>query len=141
MHLCVYTYLCTVSYYLLVTFTLLTTGIISYQTCLPRCILLIFRLQQVFVLLCHPMERATKTDTNCHIPDQFLSTSSKMHKLLGLFNIYSQKCPQHNQKYPELLVAHLCFLPADTEMAEIYLELWERAQQKEKSKQSQDATQ
>lgn len=62
-----------------------------------------------------------------------------MHNLHGLFNIYWKKCPHYNQKFPELLVAHCVSFPADTGMAEFYLELGEPAQQKEKSKHSQDA--
>lgn len=43
--------------------------------------------KEVSVLFYYPTERVAKTD-NCHIFDQFLSISSKMHNLVGLFNLY-----------------------------------------------------
>lgn len=59
-----------------------------------------------------------------------------MSSLHGQFKIYWKRCPQHNQKFPELLVAHCVSLLADSRMAEFCLELREPAQQKEKSKQT-----
>lgn len=43
--------------------------------------------KEVSVLLRHSTERVAKTDFNCPIFHQFLSIRSKMHNLLGLFNI------------------------------------------------------
>lgn len=91
MHCILYTYICINIYYVLVTFSLLTAVTLS-QLAIKLVYLDAFCLssdyKEVSVLLCHPTERLAKTDINCHIFDQFLSISSKMHNLLGLFNIY-----------------------------------------------------
>lgn len=90
----------------LVTFSLLTAVTLSQLA-----IKLVYRdafclssdYKEVLVLLCHPTERVPKIDTNCHIFDRFLSISSKIHNLLGLFNIYWKSVPSTIRNFQDCL--------------------------------------
>lgn len=122
-------YLRTVSYLCagnIFTFNCCNTATISY--CLLRCILLILDHQEASVLFCHSTDRVAKADNNCHVIDQSLCISSKMHNLLGLFNNYSKIVPSTIRKFQD------CFpeISMHTGMAYFYLKLWTPAEQKEK---------
>lgn len=91
---------------MLVTFSLLTAVTLSHlaiKLVYQDAFCLSSDYKEVLVLLCHPTERVPKIDTNCHIFDQFLSISSKMHNLLGLFNIYWKSVPSTIRNFQDCL--------------------------------------
>lgn len=91
--------------YMLVTFLLLTAVTLSLLAIVYLdALCLSSDYQDASVLFCHPTDRVAKTDNNCHIFDQSLSISSKMHNLLGLFNNYWKSVPRTVfQKFPWIL--------------------------------------
>lgn len=97
---------------MLVTFLLLTAvtlSLLAIKLVYLDALCLSSGYQEASVLFCHPTERVAKTNNNCHIFDQSLPISSKMHNLLySLHNLLwpvqhlLKKCSQHNQEFPGL---------------------------------------
>lgn len=91
--------------YVLLTFLLLTAltlSLLAIKLVYLDALCLSSDYQEASVLFCHPTERIAKTDNNCHIFDQSLPISSKMHNLLGLLVKVPNTIRNFQDCFPEI---------------------------------------